>query len=417
MAVLEKSNIDKNTFSRLQAGLIGRVQSQQYFEEAIAKSTKGAIGSVNSSLYALKTATRDLYNELGENIIPRHQVDLLEAMYQLEEQVISGKKVAFEVNDTRLEQIQDIFKAARKGEATPEHKVQLENWLNKYTESETSKTIYNAMNAAHRQKPETIKKLEGYKEIISDQITNLTDDELETMAINKYIANTLLDTSNNVASNPTGKALIHNYLTTARNQSSAELTNKSTVPGLESSLVSQTKNIINDIETAESERILERSSKQIANAGKHEFDTSALMLDAKDFIAQETPSLLSPNMSKSLGVASIGIAAALLVTGYAGAHNASRPTPPIDDTQPPPQSVPDFFNQQPSEVRPTGDQQGYIINIKADTKKGERHLKRAMKEAARVSQTGNVNINMNYRTTSSGGFSNKDIEDLINNYI
>ena len=58
------------------------------------------------------------------------------------------------------------------------------------------------------------------------------------------------------------------------------------------------------------------------------------------------------------------------------------------------------------------------INIKADTNKGARHLKRTLKDVAKASSNnGNVTINMNYKTTSGGGYSNNDIENIINNFI
>ena len=79
-------------------------------------------------------------------------------------------------------------------------------------------------------------------------------------------------------------------------------------------------------------------------------------------------------------------------------------------------TVPEFFDNQGGFV--TGNsQQGYIININANTKKGERHMKRAMKEAVSASVGGAVSINMNFKSNSSGGWSDKDIEKIINNYM
>ena len=58
---------------------------------------------------------------------------------------------------------------------------------------------------------------------------------------------------------------------------------------------------------------------------------------------------------------------------------------------------------------------GYIINIKGDTSKGNRQLKRAMKQAANNSVGGGVNINMNLRTSQGGGYSDRDIEQILSN--
>ena len=119
------------------------------------------------------------------------------------------------------------------------------------------------------------------------------------------------------------------------------------------------------------------------------------------------------SLGTGIGIAALGVAAGLMVAGYAGGGH-QRPTKPKDDSQ-------------PVEVTPMLDdgntdnamrQQGYVINIKADTNKGARHLKRTLKDVAKASSNnGNVTINMNYKTTSGGGYSNNDIENIINNFI
>ena len=94
-----------------------------------------------------------------------------------------------------------------------------------------------------------------------------------------------------------------------------------------------------------------------------------------------------------------------------GGHQ--RTTPPQDDTKE--QEPPVLDNMEGASVGMS--QQGYVINVSADTRKGARHLKRSMKDMAKATQSGNVTINMNYRTTNGGGYSNKDIENVINNFI
>ena len=44
-------------------------------------------------------------------------------------------------------------------------------------------------------------------------------------------------------------------------------------------------------------------------------------------------------------------------------------------------------------------------------------MKRAMKEAVAASVGGAVNINMNFKSNNTGGWSDKDIEKIINNYM
>ena len=75
------------------------------------------------------------------------------------------------------------------------------------------------------------------------------------------------------------------------------------------------------------------------------------------------------------------------------------------------------WNEQGGYAQTNPQQQGYIINIKADSRRGQRYTKKAMKQAVEASVGGSVNINMNFKSNNSGGFSDKDIQDIINNYL
>ena len=62
-------------------------------------------------------------------------------------------------------------------------------------------------------------------------------------------------------------------------------------------------------------------------------------------------------------------------------------------------------------------QQGYIINIKADTKKGRKHMQRIMKQAAEASVGGAVSVNMNIRNSEERGITDADIENFLERYF
>ena len=119
------------------------------------------------------------------------------------------------------------------------------------------------------------------------------------------------------------------------------------------------------------------------------------------------------SLGTGIGIAALGVAAGLMIAGYAGGGH-QKPTKPKDDSQPV-EVTPMLDDNNPDNAMR---QQGYIINIKADTNKGARHLKRTLKDVAKASSSnGDVTINMNYKNTSGGGYSNKDIENIINNFI
>ena len=92
----------------------------------------------------------------------------------------------------------------------------------------------------------------------------------------------------------------------------------------------------------------------------------------------------------------IGVATGLMVGGYASGNplNDKSAQQVSDENQAPPietMSIPDFMDKQGGYV--TGNsQQGYIINIKADTKKGRKHMEKIMARAAEATVGGAVRV-------------------------
>ena len=79
-------------------------------------------------------------------------------------------------------------------------------------------------------------------------------------------------------------------------------------------------------------------------------------------------------------------------------------------------SIPEFMDKDSGYV--TGNtQQGYIINLKADTRKGRKYMEKIMAKAAETSVGGAVSVNMNIRNISSKGITDKDIEKYINQHL
>lgn len=123
-----------------------------------------------------------------------------------------------------------------------------------------------------------------------------------------------------------------------------------------------------------------------------------------------------------LGKVAVGLAAGLLVGGYASGNplNDKSAQQHNEDMQQQPtqtMSIPQFMEQEGGYI--TGNsQQGYIINLTADTKKGRKYMERMMKQAAQATVGGAVNINMNIKNKQdNNGISDKDIENFINKYI
>jgi hypothetical protein len=124
----------------------------------------------------------------------------------------------------------------------------------------------------------------------------------------------------------------------------------------------------------------------------------------------------SGSLGKNMAMGVLGLASGLLIAGYAGGNplnDANAETITKETQKNPPL---DFGSTPPPEMTPnnTG---GYIININGNTKKGNRQLKKALKQVANSSVGGGVSVNMNIKTSKSGGYSDNDIENVLNDYF
>ena len=121
----------------------------------------------------------------------------------------------------------------------------------------------------------------------------------------------------------------------------------------------------------------------------------------------------SVGTAMAMGV--VGLASGLIAAGYASGNPLNDANPEtVAQEQVRPAGL-NLGNDQP--VMAPNNTRGYIINVRGDTTKGNRQLKRAMKQAANNSVGGGVSINMNLRTSNEGGYTDKDIENILSNYF
>jgi hypothetical protein len=121
----------------------------------------------------------------------------------------------------------------------------------------------------------------------------------------------------------------------------------------------------------------------------------------------------SVGTAMAMGV--VGLASGLIAAGYASGNPLNDANPEtVAQEQVRPAGL-NLGNDQP--VMAPNNTRGYIINVRGDTAKGNRQLKRAMKQAANSSVGGGVSINMNLRTSNEGGYTDKDIENILSNYF
>ena len=420
MHALESSALLEGTdaFDEAQKAITTRVLMQQYYEEEGSKSAKAAIGSINKTLNSLKiVANKAMGSEtIGGQSNNLYDLTAARVMQtgaeKIEQQVISFKKVAAELGDSRLIEMENIMNKAKSGDASQEVKDELAAWLNTYLDKGSTNAIWNDIRPAERVM------MEGEGGHIANFIlaqrnsgSVLSDADLELQAKNQFIAESIISTTNRLVTNDYWKAAIKDISGSGgKTSSSKALRDNNVAP--EAFLATQTNNILRNRSSEDSNNLLSSTNRTPSEETLSDLSNYLVTESELKKIDKRVLEKVPLTSGSGLGMAVLGVAAGMMVMGYAGGGH-SRPAPPQDDTQE--QEPPVLDNMEGASVGMS--QQGYVINVSADTRKGARHLKRTMKDMAKATSNGNISINMNYRTTKGGGYSNKDIENVINNFI
>ena len=438
MKALESNNEFTSTpeFKKMQEAMVKRVDIQHMFEEEQSKGAKNAIGSIDNLLNAVRTVSTKALGDESSNMYDLNRSKIVnEASTRMIQQVISFKKVEAEIGDSRVVELEQIMSVAKRGKAGDTEVEKLTNWLGTYLSTGDTNTIWNEMRASSRYELENPPKgklshIEGFKKYQRNfKNSTLSDEELEIMAKNNYIAKNYLSAVNQMANDPYWSQSMIDISGSGKKTSQDKTIDRVINKTSDSFMINRVNNEIKDrTEIPNIDKFVTGDKVGDNDLLNLQFDVKS-NLDKKintesllDNVVEEGEKglgkrLLSQSAELSLGtgigIAALGVAAGLMIAGYAGGGH-QKPAKPKDDSQ-------------PVEVTPMLDdgntdnamrQQGYIINIKADTNKGARHLKRTLKDVAKASSSnGNVTINMNYKNTSGGGYSNKDIENIINNFI
>lgn len=176
---------------------------------------------------------------------------------------------------------------------------------------------------------------------------------------------------------------------------------------------------INERELMKNEHIVNQRNYEEGLSKSIKDMTKAASSETTETVMKHVPKV-PMSSGKGLGVAMLGTAFGLLVSGYASGNplnDKSAQQVAEGQMQPPKQtmSVPQFMDQG---GMVTGNSQGgYVINLQADTKKGRKYMKRMMAQAAEASVGGAVSVNMNLRDVSQNGVTDKDIENYMNRYL
>lgn len=429
--ISEHGGLKEDAFSKLENIAIKRASIDKYAQEMMAKTGLAATGSVNLSLNAVKMAAHYSGMSGKDKAFTDYVWNVLDVP---EQGVISSKKADGRTiyDDKRISTFKDAMKKAMTGKLK-DKEADIEGLLSWFDEHgdgifETSyKTMGNRILS-----PKQLAELEQYtgdkknvegakmmRTYFGDLIRDLSTDEL---AMSYYHSTNAIGRNANNTADMWGKggfdiAAAHGGSLDATQQWMMGYGDEERFRAYREEIAQRS---LREHETQMAKETLTSKAKQ-ADDIVDDVVNAQTAKGAKAYVDSAASSVVkSIGGSGGLGKIAIGVGVGLMVGGYASGNplnDKSAQQHSEEMTQPQQtMSIPDFMEKQGGYV--TGNsQQGYIINIKADTKKGRKHMEKMMAKAAEATVGGAVSVNMNIKSTNNQGVTDKDIENYINRYI
>ena len=412
MQVLSKSGapVDDTGFKTMEAAAIKRIRINKLHEEGMQKLGVTATGNVNTTLYGISQAIKSRFGDVENPLYDEIKRSITSEMsYLLEETPISYKHEKVKAGDQRLIEFGNVFRKMRDEGGTKENIENMQNYFNKYMNHGSIESAYDMIHdrigtpMADRlvDKDKKVKyMIDSYTSFIQEALDKTGDLRAEVDIYSSVgRANPHADAMVKAAGKvPTGTSNAADAIfeTTGKNTKHAKIP----------------KGVIDDSAAKNAQHAIENFNPPPASAKIG----SELVESASNTVAN---AISGGGFRMGLGTAALGLAAGLLVAGYASGNPLNDPDPATVTPQKGYEGVsaaPEmmFSSGQGFAPNNTG---GYIINIKGDTKKGNRQLRKALKQATR-NGVGPAGINMNVKTSKgSGTYDDRDMENFLNNYF
>lgn len=394
---------------------IERVRIDKYAQEQMAKTGKLTTGTVNVSVAAIKQAAQDYYDGPNKDNVARSIIYNINNAK--EEAAISSKKHKVDWNENKVTEYGEIIREMRSPnkssgyDISTESKDRMRGWINKYVGEDFLVNQYNELDSLG-ELDNNILKSNSEKLMVQK---NISMEEATSLAKRNIIEDKYMSSLSTLLTDEQSRATIEMIDVVGRNRHGR---------GIEKSIPAQNSNSMTGeyiatlhnnregeaLRNASEAKASRYNAARQARENASELATSRSGFDMASAIGEGLASVQKSG-KHSLAGAAIGLAAGLLVSGYAGGN-------PLNDANP--ETITGYsqnsYSQEPNLMDASASgvsgqsNSGYIINIKADTKKGQRHIKRAMNDAITSSAGGAVSVNMNIKNKGNKAFSDRDIE-------
>lgn len=415
LAILENANskglVDTEYLEAAKSTAVKRIGQDKYVQEMMAKTGLAATGNVNLSLNSIKLATQFTEKDPSQIMFTNF---IWEGLDVAEQGIISDKKRTNPgYDDKRIEKFtESIREIYDKGNKKHGRKL-LSEWMDEnggdvfeVAYEEMGKYILGSKNFNSMSKEEGIAAM---KNKFLDHVETKADDQ-------RFLS--IRATVDLIGRNGSHEKNLHNAIPAAINEDTFR-SNAMEAVGLSSeSRSAALKKLIQDEDRLRMQHAANQEAYEEGIAKSMKDITKASSSEAASNIMKHSPKIPLGGGS-GIGTAMLGMAAGLLVAGYASGNPLKdKSAQQVAEGQTQPQqtmSVPQFMEQ--GGMVTGNSQQGYVINLQADTKKGRKYMQRMMAQAAQASVGGAVSVNMNLRDMSQNGVTDKDIENYMNRYL
>jgi hypothetical protein len=406
-------DFDKNYLASMENIAKRRIRINNYQGELMSKLGITATGNVNATLFGISQAVKNYYGLEGMPYSDEVKTQIWTNMaYEMEQSPISSKKATIKAGDDRLVNFTDLFKQAKQdgtlGDRTKSDSTysSMKNWLYKYMDHGKILNQYeNSLNRAGL------------------QAFDLTTDAGKDAAVNYMIDESLNVIESAFDKHGPMRKMVDAYSGIGRRSANPYIIES--LRGLMPTDSSFTGQLVGDITGIEksSARLKSNlsSTAPVSNAVKETIAETVENMKSSSKVANIGSSVMrninlnANSVGAAMAMGVVGLASGLIAAGYASGNPLNDANPEtVAQEQVRPAGL-NLGNDQP--VMAPNNTRGYIINVRGDTAKGNRQLKRAMKQAANNSVGGGVSINMNLRTSNEGGYTDKDIENILSNYF
>jgi hypothetical protein len=387
-------------------------------DELIAKSAKNSIGEINVTNTKLRSMLETLSDNLYEGAEYKSSL-IANMMHDSEQAAISSKTSISGLSPDRAKEWNEHAKALifNKGDVN-EHRNILLDWGNEYLSKDVNPVEYYQRSSYFRNM--VAEKYNSGKMFTEQEFISFAKDNSN---LQKDIVSDFVSAIDEIRTQTDSSVLEDFYNNLSIGQSNTGVIKPLEKP-TSSKLLRQTNDLMFDALSKASEDLRESNiqylDKPVTSNGLREnildsviseseqIDTSTTKISEK--VLMGTKDMFKSVKGSKIAMGALGIAAGVMMLGYAGGRPRPADTQAMEEAQDYP--APNLMDSGMM-VTPNMGNQGYVVNINARTDKGRQNAIDALQQAIYNGTNSSINISMNINDNWGNISTDRYIEKII----